>query len=152
MERQTALVIDASIVVKWFVPETDSTDALKIRDDHVNGEVSLFAPDLLTYELANALRYRTSITDNDLRKSIESIFQLDLALIGPTTESISRTAMLARSLDISIYDACYLELAQSLECQVITSDKSFCDRVRTGLDDESRIELLEGYMRQKIRN
>lgn len=59
MEKPTALVLDASIAVKWLVPEPDS---LKIRDAHVNEEVSLFAPDVLTCEVANALRYRSSLT------------------------------------------------------------------------------------------
>jgi predicted nucleic acid-binding protein len=84
MEKPTASVLDASIAVKWLAPEPDSPDALKIRDAHVNEEVSLFAPDLLTYEVANALRYRSSLTNNDLKAGIESLFQLDLTLIGPT--------------------------------------------------------------------
>lgn len=130
MERPAPLVLDASIVVKWFVSELDSPDALKIRDAHTNQEISLFAPDLLVYELANALRFRSSITSSDLKEEIESLFELDIALISPTAHSQSLSAALARTLDITVYEAAYLQLAQDLDCQLITSDKRFHEKAR----------------------
>ncbi len=38
------LVVDALIAVKWFVPEQDSEDALRLGDQHVKGGLTLFAP------------------------------------------------------------------------------------------------------------
>lgn len=146
MERPTALVIDASIAVKWFIPESDSSDALSIRNAHRNQVISLFAPDLLTYELANALRYRSSMTISDLKGAIESLFDLDLALIGPTAKSVSRATSLARTLDLTTYDATYLMLAQELDCQVVTSDKPFHDKVQAlQVNKSKRIVLLKDY-------
>lgn len=147
MERSTALVIDASIAVKWFVPESDSKEALEIRDAHVNEEISIIAPDLITYEVANALRYRSSLTNENLKTSIESLFGLELDLIAPSSNSVSRTALLARRFGITIYDATYLTLAQDLDCELLTTDKTFYNRVIAGLDDDDskRIILLTDY-------
>lgn len=144
MERSTALVVDASIAVKWFVPETDSLAALRIRESHMSGEVSLFAPDLLTYELANALRFKSSLTNNDIEAGIESLFNLDVALIAPTTRSISQAASLARTLDISIYDATYLVLARDLDCRLVTSDRALYEKARVHRSD--RGVLLGDYL------
>ncbi len=103
MERSTALVIDASVTVKWIVPEQGSSYALKIRNAHVLQEISLFAPDLLTYEVANALRFKLDLREGDMKRAIESIFEVDLSLMGPTSQFISRAASLARAFDITIY-------------------------------------------------
>jgi predicted nucleic acid-binding protein len=147
MEREAApLVVDASIVVKWFVPEHDSASALKLRDAHKNGRITLFAPDLMPYELANALRYRAALSEADLKSAIESLFELDLTLITPSAKSISRTTSLARKLDVSVYDATYLELSETLECQVITSDGPFFEKVsKSSGEVATRIRLLRDF-------
>ena len=54
MER---IVVDASVVVKWFVPEKDTGKALKLRDLYIRGDVELLSPTLLYYEVSNALRH-----------------------------------------------------------------------------------------------
>ena len=41
MERVEAIVIDASVAVKWFNIEEYSDLALKIRDKHIRGKVTL---------------------------------------------------------------------------------------------------------------
>ena len=55
------LVVDASVAAKWFVPETDSDKAVTLRNRHVEGGLTLMAPDLLIYEVANALVYHPEI-------------------------------------------------------------------------------------------
>ena len=50
------LVIDASVVLKWYlVDETYGQEAGKILDQHVAGDVGLLAPTILSYEVLNAL-------------------------------------------------------------------------------------------------
>jgi predicted nucleic acid-binding protein len=52
------VVVDTSVVVKWFVPELDSDRALALRAAHVAGRIPLATADLCLVELANALRFR----------------------------------------------------------------------------------------------
>ena len=105
MERPKALVIDASVVVKWFVPESDSDKALAIRDAHTKLDISLFAPDLIVYELGNALRYREGLSHEHLRTGIQSFFALDLTLVAPTPKSTSEAIAIAGKLGTAVYDA-----------------------------------------------
>jgi predicted nucleic acid-binding protein len=48
-------VIDASVAVKWLIPEVLSEQADRIRD----GDDDVLAPDLLLVEVANALWRKT---------------------------------------------------------------------------------------------
>jgi len=51
-------VVDASVVVKWFVEEENSSKAIEIRDKYVNAELKLIAPEILLFEVLNALFYK----------------------------------------------------------------------------------------------
>lgn len=50
-------VIDASVVIKWFIEEKDSAKAVLLKEKHINGKTILIAPDLLIYEVANVLLF-----------------------------------------------------------------------------------------------
>ncbi|MBW1669419.1 MAG: type II toxin-antitoxin system VapC family toxin, partial [Deltaproteobacteria bacterium] len=51
-------VVDASVVVKWFVEEEGSEEALAIRRRYIEEEVEIVAPELIHFEVLNALRYK----------------------------------------------------------------------------------------------
>ena len=55
MERQKKIV-DASVMVKIFAEEEDSDKASKLLEEHINGNVTLMAPELIFLETLNALR------------------------------------------------------------------------------------------------
>lgn len=54
-------VVDASVALKWFVDEPDSAPALALRNAHIAGQSPLVAPDLLIYEVANALLHNSRL-------------------------------------------------------------------------------------------
>jgi len=49
-------VLDASVVLKWFVNEEDSDKAVRLRKQYYLGEREIVVPDLLLFEVSNALR------------------------------------------------------------------------------------------------
>ena len=62
MERLSPIiVIDASVSVKWFIPEKDTEKAMKLRAKHTEGTINLVAPDLILYEVANTLRFHPTL-------------------------------------------------------------------------------------------
>jgi len=56
-------ILDASVVLKWFVNEADSGQALKLREDFYAGKREIVVPDLLFFEIANALRYNPTFSN-----------------------------------------------------------------------------------------
>lgn len=48
-------VLDASVGLKWVLPEVDSDKAIKLQEDFANGIHQLLAPDTFPVEIAHAL-------------------------------------------------------------------------------------------------
>jgi len=136
------VVFDASVAVKWFVPEQDSKDALTLRDQHIEGRLTLYAPALIIYEVANALRYRSDITETDLEHDIEALFQLDIAFIAPSSKSTAKAALTAKRLGITVYDAVYVELAEDIGCKLVTAD----DDLNRKAKDTHLVTLLSDHL------
>jgi predicted nucleic acid-binding protein len=131
MERQTkTLIIDASVAVKWFIPEPDSDKATKLRDRHIDGTLTLMAPDLLIYEVANALTYHPELTTEDIKENIEALFMLDLDLIQPSSELAASAAEKARKHKVSLYDSSYIALAEATSSPLITADAKLYAKTR----------------------
>ncbi|MGQ4913110.1 MAG: type II toxin-antitoxin system VapC family toxin [Candidatus Asgardarchaeia archaeon] len=51
------VVLDASVIVKWFVDEIYSDKALKLRDSCIEGKMLIIASTLLPFEVLSALKY-----------------------------------------------------------------------------------------------
>jgi predicted nucleic acid-binding protein len=48
MER-AKVVVDASVIVKWFLEEEFSEEALRLRNDYVRRVISIAVPSLLDF-------------------------------------------------------------------------------------------------------
>lgn len=115
-------MIDASAATKWFVQEKDSEKALLLKTAHENGEARLTAPDLLVYEIANALNYNPKMTTDEMIISLEKLLELDLDLVPPRPDYVSEIARTARKFSISAYDASYVALADMIATKLVTAD------------------------------
>ena len=121
------LVVDASVVVKWFVNEEGSDSAKLLRD----GPHQLFAPQLMALEVGNVLRNKTR--RGELRSLEAEAFASNIpALALNWTEDgdlVVDAVRLALALDHPVYDCVYLALAQRLGATVVTSDRRFVNAV-----------------------
>ena len=122
MARVKKVIVDASVIARWYVEEDWSDSALKLRKDYEKGLVDLIAPYLLHYEVANSLRYSPDLNASDVSDSIKSLLdmQLDTRLI--LKEDIEKIVMIAFEFNISIYDAVYFALSRSLSVNFLTGD------------------------------
>ena len=123
-------VIDASTAIMWISEEEGTQEALVLRDDHVSGITILSAPDLLIYEIANALRYKPDFDDVTVNQAMQSIIDLQINLITLGKELLRQTTRNAFRYDISVYDSCYLALGELLGIKVYTSDKKLYEKAK----------------------
>ena len=118
------LVVDASVVVKWFIVEEDTDKALLLRDDFVAEDVQLHVPSHLPFEVLNAMRFNPDVTE---ARAIQVQSALDRCgfIVHPLREEFARRAVhVAFAGDLSIYDAAYLALSQVLETKFVTADEA----------------------------
>ena len=90
------------------------------------GLVDIYAPSLLDYELHNTLARLTNKRPPQLLTFIKN---LDIRIIPLSDEIITETYHLFDSYSISFYDATYVALAKSLDCDLITADKKLVKAV-----------------------
>lgn len=136
------LVPDASVVVKWYVPEGDHGSARDLRDDYLDGDHDLYAPALLPFEAINALRYSGYYEGDRLAEAASSLAGYGIEL-RPFSES-GAAAQVAQALDVTVYDASYVALAASLDGRAYTADGALLSAVE-GTEYEDRLGHVGAY-------
>ena len=123
------IVADASVIVKWFVDEIDSEKARKLRDEYINGSIEVVAPELMPYEVLNALKYTGLFTGEELIMIAKSLSLYGFKLYTLTGKLAEKTVKIAVQKDVTIYDASYVALAEDLNVKLYTSDTKLMEKV-----------------------
>ena len=130
------IVIDASVVIKWYLPdEKYGQAALEILDKYVSYEVELLAPSLLESEVLNGLliaKKRGRIKEEMLVTAVEGFINLE---IEQKTLSFFYPEVIrfSESYGISAYDASYLAVANNESTHLVTADETLYNKVKKDL-------------------
>jgi predicted nucleic acid-binding protein len=130
MARKEKIVVDASIVTKWYSAEEGSDKAIEYMEKHIAGSIELIVPALLLYEVANALNHKPDFTEEDLQRSMDALVDLSLTVEMPSKELMKRAVSFAKASDLSVYDSCYISLAEGLNAKMVTADRRLLDKLR----------------------
>jgi len=118
------IVIDASVITRWYINEEWTDIALELRNDYQQGKLILIAPFLIYYEVGNALRYCKDLTQQDVSNSLKSLLKLQIRLIYLDEKLLEKITEIAFLNNISIYDSSYCAIAEILGCEFITGDEN----------------------------
>lgn len=136
------LVVDASVAVKFVVPEPDSDAAEAL----IAAPYPLVAPDWLLVEVGHALRRKQAEEGLDPAKAAAGFATMSDFFddLRPSRELIAGAYELSARLDHAIYDCVYLELAVRERTVLVTADRKFTSAARrAGLG--SSVILLADY-------
>lgn len=113
------LVVDASVVVKWYFDESYFLEARAVLGGH-----RLLAPDLLFAEVGNVLWQRVrqhDITGSDADRMLANLSQAPIQFIDIPT--LARGALtIACENNVTMYDSLYLALAVAKRAVLLTAD------------------------------
>jgi len=120
----SALVLDTSVAVAWYLPEEFAPEARAYRDRLLDGKLQLIVPSLHFWELANVLR--TYVRRDEIEPDLAGeIFELHLdaplEIAEPDRRRVLATAL---EFDATAYDAVYIALALEHEIPLLTAERT----------------------------
>ena len=117
--RTNVLVVDASVIAPAVADGGPDGEACRAR---INGQ-SLAAPDLLRVEAVSVIRRQLAsgaLTAAQANNAIEDLVNLPIT-VYPTAPLLRRAWELRDNA--TAYDACYVALAEALDCALATADQ-----------------------------
>ncbi len=128
------MIIDASVLLSAFFPDEAQAQAQAILHRHASGQARLQAPQLVVYEVSNAVwqaERRGRITASQADEILQTIARLDIELLSLDWGEM---LPLARRFGCSAYDAAYLSLAVRAGESLVTGDRRLFNAVNGKLD------------------
>jgi predicted nucleic acid-binding protein len=129
------IVVDASVLANIIADDTDTGHRARTRLAHAG---QAYAPDLADVETVAVLRRRwlnNDLTDTRFRDAIDDLLALPITRL-PVGPLMVRAFELRAN--VTAYDACYIALAETLDCPLITADR----RLATAPGTHCAIEVL----------
>jgi predicted nucleic acid-binding protein len=121
-------VVDASVAIKWFVPEIHADAARRLLREGI----TLLAPDLIWAEVANALwrKWRNQELSAETVEGILNDFRRYPLRIYAGESLYDVAWPVARGSGRTFYDSLYLALAMSNGCLMVTADLRFYNAIK----------------------
>ena len=136
------IVVDASVALKWLLPEPDSAMADRVAaTDHL-----LIAPTLVIAEFCNAVwkRLRSGEVVADHAQLVVARLPEFFNSLVEETNLAPMAMTIARALDHPVYDCFYLALAEKEAAALVTADRRLVERVR-GTPWGGRVTALDTW-------
>lgn len=123
---ESQVVVDASFLLKIFLPEEESDQVEGKWRSWIEDSVEIIAPTLFVFEVSSVIRnkvYRGILEEHDAKDIIDQMRDLDLALIY-TEDLLDIAWEVGSALNTStLYDCFYIALSTFLEIPLWTCDK-----------------------------
>jgi predicted nucleic acid-binding protein len=139
------ICVDASVAVKWVLPEEESDKALALLDDALRAGRDVIGPPHLPIEVTSAIYKRLRLGEmrpEEARERLQAFSAIPADLVFPA--GLAEKALdLAAELDWPYpYDAFYLAVGEILDCEVWTADEEFFGDAHTGYP---RVRAIAAY-------
>jgi predicted nucleic acid-binding protein len=117
-----AVVVDASVALKWVIEEEGSAVARRLIEDE-----ELVAPDLIFIECANALWAKVKRKQIVRSNAMAALAAIEAAPISSVTTRAHAAAAqaIAFELEQTAYDSLYLAVALAERAKLVTADEAF---------------------------
>lgn len=110
--------------------EEGSESALEIRNKYIEGEIKLIAPEIIIFEVLNALHYKKLFSADEMKEISEGLDAFSFELYSLVGEYTKKTIKVAYENNITIYDASYVSLAMMKETYMYTADVKIREKLK----------------------
>jgi len=140
----TSLIVDASVVAKRLVPETDSDKAKTLFANWQRGALEILAPGILPAEIANMLwkRAKRALLPPLIVEKLFREFEAFHVPLWPVHDLLELALSLALKNGHSAYDGLYVALAIKTGRDLVTADERLYNMLHSSF---SNIRLIRDY-------
>lgn len=89
----------------------------------------IYVPDLLTYEIANVLRFKPDLSQGQVQAALNSLYDMQIRIVKGSREVIKEAIRLAYLYDVTVYDAAFVAIAENLNAPFITADDKLSQKL-----------------------
>lgn len=126
-----SVVVDSSVVIKWFVAEPHSAESRQLLNDYITGTLDFVEPDLLYAEIGNVVWRKhvlQGMSASDAQQILDTFSKLTLRVIASST-LLAEAYQLAVTHQRTVYDSLYLALAVREGCPFVTADEKLVNAI-----------------------
>ena len=116
--------------------------AVGLRDDAIDGKLTMVAPSLWVYEVVNGITVavrRDRLTTGTGRTAVDHLWAVGVSVVDPEPQHVYTFA--TRS-GMSAYDASYVALAEALSAPLWTGDRALYDAAH---GEETAVRCIGDY-------
>ena len=121
--RSQVVVLDSSVIVKWFTKEEGSLLALELLDSFTDGSLAILASELTFYEVSNALRYKPDFSSEEINRCVSHLLGLQFEIKKFDNTLLRETSRIAFDGGVTFYDAVPVAIAKIEKAHCITADR-----------------------------
>jgi len=122
-------VVDASVAIKWYLPEVHDAAARRLLE----GQKELLVPDLIFPEVGNILWKRVragQMTEEESQQVLTSFVDLKLTIVA-SASLVLPALTIACQAQRTVYDSLYLALAIQEQTVMVTADEKFSNAMKS---------------------
>lgn len=125
----TTLLVDTSVLIKWFHSEGESqlAEARSIRDAVQRADIEARVIDLAIYEMGNVLLRSMHWNGADVTDQLDDLLVICGAPLAMTAEWFREAAVIGAAHGLTFYDACWAAAAQALGVSLVSADTQLLD-------------------------
>ncbi|MGA8426696.1 MAG: type II toxin-antitoxin system VapC family toxin [Candidatus Dormiibacterota bacterium] len=120
----TTLLVDTSVLVKWFHSEGESelAEARAIREATTVGDVQARVIDLALYEMGNVLLRALGWNASDVSDQLDDLVVICGPPLGIAADWLRTAAVIGETHRLTFYDAVSAAAAQGLGVSLVSAD------------------------------
>ncbi len=125
----TTLLVDTSVLLKWFHTEGESelAEARSLRDATRDGEVQARIIDLALYEMGNVLLRGLGWSGSDIADQLDDLIVICGSPLALAAEWLGRAAVLGEAHHLTFHDAAWAAAAEAIGVSLISADAQLLD-------------------------
>jgi predicted nucleic acid-binding protein len=125
----TTLLVDTSVLIKWFHSEGESqvAEARALREATRRGDVEARVIDLALYEMGNVLLHSLRWSGPDVADQLDDLVVICGSPLAMSPDWLRQAAVLGAANRLTFYDACWAAAARALGISLVSADVRLLD-------------------------